>query len=80
MALVSAQLMIVSCSGVQESEFQHLGAVIIDPAVTQQRQERSLLNTFPFTEAELVSPPREVRQRDEVSVDFNSVASSGEYL
>ena len=70
MFVSSAQLVIDSCSAL--SEFQHLGAV------DTLRQERSLLNTFPFTQAQLLesSSVREVKQRDEVSVDFNSVASS----
>ena len=80
---ISAQLMLVSCSFSQqdnnilnkESELQHLGAVVF---TGDSRQERSLLNTFPFTEAKLESSPREVKQRDDVGVDFNSVAASPE--
>merc|ERR1719433_2235805 len=59
-----------SCS--PESEWQHLGAVI-------SRQQRSLVNTFPFTQVET---SRAARQgENEVRVDFNSVArasSSGQ--
>ena len=82
--------MIVSCSPSQESELQHLGAVV--------RQERSLLNTFPFTEAQEIqssarfdqrladimdtfytfSIPREVKQSDDVRTDFDTVAASPE--
>ena len=55
--LVSAQLVIVSCSLSQESELHHPGAVVLqgDGGVQQlvsTRQERSLLNTFPFTQAQ----------------------------
>ena len=70
MILISAQLMTASCS--PESEWQHLGAVI-------SRQQRSLVNTFPFTQVET---SRAARQgENEVRVDFNSVArasSSGQ--
>ena len=68
--MISAQLMTASCS--PESEWQHLGAVVT-------RQERSLVNTFPFTQVET---SRAARQgENEVAVDFNSVArasSSGQ--
>ena len=70
MILISAQLMTASCS--PESEWQHLGAVI-------SRQQRSLVNTFPFTQVET---SRDSRQgENDVRVDFNSVArasSSGQ--
>ena len=60
--------MIDSCSS--ESEFQHLGAV-------QSRHHRSLVNSFPFNQASLEQPSREVKQSsDDVSVDFDSVARS----
>ena len=83
MVSISAQLMFVSCSFSlqdepilnKESELQQLGAVIF---TGDRRQERSLLNTFPFTEAELDSSPREVKQKEDVGVDFNSVAASPE--
>ena len=61
--MISAQLMTASCS--KESEWQHLGAVVT-------RQERSLLNTFPFTQVDTKRTSKQGQQ--EVSVDFNSVA------
>jgi hypothetical protein len=80
--LVSAQLVIVSCSLSQESELHHPGAVVLqgDGGVQQlvsTRQERSLLNTFPFTQAqEIQSTARELKEVDEVRTDFNAVAAS----
>ena len=60
--LISAQLVIVSCSLSQESELHHLGAVVFPGAGGQElirRQERSLINTFPFTQAQdIQSSPR----------------------
>jgi len=80
--LISAQLVIVSCSRSQESELQHLGAVVFpgDAGVQElARQERSLLNTFPFTQAqELQSSARDVKQSDDVRTDFDTVAASPE--
>ena len=63
--MISAQLMTASCS--PESEWQHLGAVV----TRQERQERSLVNTFPFTQ---VDNRASKQGEQEVSVDFNSVA------
>jgi len=77
--LVSAQLVIASCSLSQESELQHLGAVVFpgDAWVQELRQERSLLNTFPFTEAQdIQSSAREVKQAHDVRTDFDTVAAS----
>jgi len=65
-ALISAQLMTVSCSssGHKESEFQHLGAVVFQG--DGFRQQRSLINTFPFTEIDEIpgAGAREVKQQE----------------
>ena len=62
--LLSAQLVSVSCSSLYE-EGHHQGAA------ASQRGGRSLVNSFPFTEA------RPAKQYDDgPAVDFNSVADA----
>ena len=62
--LLSAQLVSVSCSSLHE-EGHHQGAA------AAQRGGRSLVNSFPFTEA------RPAKQYDDgPAVDFNSVADA----
>ena len=66
MLLLSAQLVSVSCSSLHE-EGHHQGAA----AAANQREGRSLVNSFPFTKA------RPAKQYDDgPDVDFNSVAKA----